>query len=115
MGFAYDAYDDRHDIERSEDEMKAIIAKMNIQPGKEAEFEKVALELAAQVAANEPGNQLYKLCRTADGEYFFVELYDSDEAIAAHRSAAHMAEAGPKFAGVMGGRPELTVLDVLGT
>ena len=94
--------------------MKAIIAKMNIQPGKEADFEKVALELAGQVAANEPGNQLYKLCKTADGGYFFLELYESDEAVAAHRSAPHMAEAGPKFAGIMGGRPELTILDVLG-
>jgi quinol monooxygenase YgiN len=94
--------------------MKAIIAKMHVQEGKEADFEKVALELAEHVAANEPGNKLYKLCKTADGEYFFIELYDGDEAIAAHRSAAHMAEAGPKFAGVMGGRPELTVLDVLG-
>jgi len=94
--------------------MKAIIAKMNVQTGKEADFEKVALELAEQVTANEPGNQLYKLCKTADGEYFFLELYDSDEAVAAHRSAAHMAEAGPKFAGIMGGRPELTILDVLG-
>ena len=40
--------------------MKAIIAKAKVQEGKEAEFEKVALELAAQVEANEPGNTLYK-------------------------------------------------------
>jgi quinol monooxygenase YgiN len=94
--------------------MKAIIAKANVQQGKEAEFEKVALELAEQVAANESGNELYKLCKTAEGEYFFIELYESADAMAAHSSAAHLKEAGAKFAGVMAGRPEITVLDVLG-
>ena len=94
--------------------MKAIIAKMHVQPGKEADFEKAALDLAAKVAANEPGNKLYKLCKTSDGQYFFLELYESDEAIAAHGSSDHMKAAGPSFAGVMAGRPELTVLDVLG-
>ncbi|MCG8590215.1 MAG: antibiotic biosynthesis monooxygenase [Proteobacteria bacterium] len=94
--------------------MKAIVAKLLVQAGKEAEFEKVALELAAQVEANEPGNQCYKLCKSADGDYFFVELYDSAEAMAAHRDMPHMKEAGPKFAGVMAGRPEITVLDVIG-
>jgi len=94
--------------------VKAIIAKLSVQKGKEAEFEAVALELAAQVEANESGNRLYKLCKTAEGEYFFIELYDGDEAMAEHRGAAHMKEAGPKFAGVMAGRPEITVLDVVG-
>jgi quinol monooxygenase YgiN len=94
--------------------MKAIIAKMHVQAGKEDEFEKVALALAEQVAANEPGNKLYKLGKTKDGQYFFVELYDGDEALAAHGTTDHMKAAGPKFAGVLAGRPELTILDVLG-
>lgn len=94
--------------------MKAIIAKANVQPGKEAEFEAAALELAAAVAANEPGNKLYKLCKTAEGEYFFIEMYESAEAMAAHGSSDHIKAAGAKFAGVMAGRPEITVLDVLG-
>jgi quinol monooxygenase YgiN len=94
--------------------MKAIIAKANVQPGKEAEFEQVAIELAKQVDANEPGNSLYKLCKSADGGYFFIELYEGPEAMAQHRAAAHMKEAGPKFMAVMAGPPEITVLDVLG-
>ena len=94
--------------------MKAIIAKMPVQAGKEAEFEKVALELAGQVAANEPGNKLYRLCKTDAGEYFFIELYESADAMAAHSTSTHLKEAGPKFAGLVTGRPELTVLDVLG-
>jgi quinol monooxygenase YgiN len=94
--------------------MKAIIAKMHVAEGKEDEFEKVALELAEQVAANEPGNKLYKLGKTDDGQYFFLELYESAEAIAAHGTTDHMKAAGPKFAGVLAGRPELTILDVVG-
>lgn len=94
--------------------MKAIIAKMHVAEGKEDEFEKVALELAEQVAANEPGNKLYKLGKTADGQYFFVELYDNDEALTAHGSTEHMKAAGPKFRDVLAGRPELTILDVVG-
>ncbi len=94
--------------------MKAIIAKAKVQDGKEAEFEKVALELAKQVEANEPGNKLYRLCKSAEGEYVFVELYDSPEAMAEHRTSPHMKEAGPKFFALMAGRPEITVLDVLG-
>jgi quinol monooxygenase YgiN len=94
--------------------MKVIIAKVKVQEGKESEFETVALDIARQVEADEPGNRLYDLCKSDAGEYYFVEMYDGDEAIAAHRSAAHMKEAGPKFAGVMAGRPEITVLDVIG-
>jgi quinol monooxygenase YgiN len=94
--------------------MKAIIAKAKVKDGKEAEFEKVALELARQVEANEPGNKLYKLCKSADGDYFFIELYDSNEAMAEHGAAPHMKEAGSKFFALMAGRPELTIADVLG-
>ena len=94
--------------------MKAIIAKLQIQAGKEAEFEKFALELAGQVEANESGNKLYRLCKSSEGDYLFIELYDGPEAMAAHQAAPHFKEAGPKFAAVLGGRPEITVLDVLG-
>jgi quinol monooxygenase YgiN len=94
--------------------MKAIIAKAKIQEGKEAEFEQIALELAAQVEANESGNKLYKLCKTSEGEYLFLELYESAEAMAAHSSADHLKAAGAKLGAVMAGRPEITVLDVIG-
>lgn len=94
--------------------MKAIIAKAKVQDGKNAEFEKLALELARQVESSEPGNKLYKLCRSGEGDYFFIELYDSPKAMAEHGAAPHMKEAGPRFFAVMAGRPEITVLDVLG-
>ncbi|HYZ92870.1 MAG TPA: putative quinol monooxygenase [Actinomycetota bacterium] len=93
--------------------MKAIIAKLFVQDGKGAEFEKVALELAAQVRANEPGNKLYTLAKTADDQYYFLELYEDDAALAAHGQTDHMKAAGPGFAAVLSGRPELTFLDVV--
>jgi quinol monooxygenase YgiN len=93
--------------------MKAIIAKMFVQDGKGEEFEKVALELAAQVRANEPGNKLYSLGKTSDGQYFFLELYEDDAALAAHGKTEHMKAAGPGFGAVLSGRPEITVLDVV--
>ena len=72
-----------------------------------------AIELAKKVDANEPGNSLYKLCKSADGGYFFIELYEGAEAMAQHRAAAHMKEAGPRFLALLGGQPEVTSLDVL--
>lgn len=94
--------------------MKAIIAKAKVKDGQEAEFEEAALELARQVDANEPGNRMYRLGKSAEGEYFFIELYDGPEAMAEHGAAPHMKEAGPRFFACMAGRPEITVLDILG-
>jgi quinol monooxygenase YgiN len=93
--------------------MKAIIAKISVQDGKSEEFEKVAADLAAQVRANEPGNKLYTLGKTKDGQYYFLELYEDDAALAAHGQTDHMKAAGPSFASVLSARPELTFLDIV--
>jgi len=92
----------------------AVIAKLNVAEGKEAEFEQTMVELAAQVRANEPGNQLYTLCRDDQGRYLVMELYDSADALAAHGQSEHFKEAGKKFAGLMAGRPEIQRLEVVG-
>jgi quinol monooxygenase YgiN len=94
--------------------MLAIIAKLKVVPGKEAEFEKVMLALAKEVRANEPGNKLYSLTKSEAGEYLMLELYESEAALAAHGQTAHFKAAGPKFAGLMAGRPELQRLTVVG-
>ena len=93
--------------------MIALLARLNVAPGKEAEFESVMLELAAAVRANEPGNQLYTLVKDDDG-YAVMELYDDNEALAAHGASDHFRAAGPKFAGLMAGRPELKRFEVIG-
>lgn len=93
--------------------MIALLARLNVAPGKEKEFESVMLELAAAVRANEPGNQLYTLVKDDDG-YALMELYDDDEALAAHGASDHFRAAGAKFAGLMAGRPELKRFEVVG-
>jgi len=92
----------------------AVIAKLNVAGGKEAEFEKTMLELAAQVRANESGNQLYTLCKDEQGRYLVMEIYDSADALTEHGQSTHFKEAGKKFAGLMAGRPEIERLEVVG-
>lgn len=92
----------------------AVIARLNVAEGKEAEFEKTMLELAAQVRANEPGNKLYTLCKDDQGKYLVMELYDNEEALAQHGQSEHFKAAGQKFAGLMAGRPEIQRLQVVG-
>lgn len=93
--------------------MIALLARLQVAAGKEAEFEKVMLELAAQVRANEPGNHLYTLVKDDDG-YAVMELYDDDDALKAHGASDHFKAAGAKFAGLMAGRPELKRFEVIG-
>lgn len=94
--------------------MLAVIAKLNVAKGKEAEFETIMLGLAAEVRSKEPGNQLYQLCKDADGNYIVMELYADEAALAAHGASDHFKAAGAKFAGVMGGRPDIQRLEVIG-
>jgi quinol monooxygenase YgiN len=94
--------------------MLAIIAKLKVVPGKEAEFEKVMLGLAKEVRANEPGNKMYTLTKSEAGEYLMLELYDSEASLTSHGQTAHFKAAGPKFAGLMAGRPDIQRLEVIG-
>jgi quinol monooxygenase YgiN len=94
--------------------MIAVIAKLNVAKGKETDFEKVMLDLAGKVRANEPDNQLYTLCRDKDGNYLVMELYKDEEALAAHGQSAHFKASGPSFKGLMAGAPEIQRLQVVG-
>ncbi len=94
--------------------MIAVIAKLNVAQGKESDFEKVMLELCGQVRENESGNQLYTLCKDAEGNYLMLELYDSAEDLAAHGQTEHFKASGPKFKGLMAGAPDIQRLEVIG-
>ena len=93
--------------------MIALLARLNVATGKEAEFETAMLELAAEVRANEPGNHLYTLVKDDEG-YAVMELYDDEEALKTHGASAHFKAAGAKFAGMMAGRPEIKRFQVIG-
>jgi quinol monooxygenase YgiN len=92
----------------------AVIARLNVAAGKGAEFEKAMLALAAQVRANEPGNQLYTLCKDADGNYLMMELYKDEASLAAHGQSAHFKASGASFKGLMAGAPQIQRLQVIG-
>lgn len=94
--------------------MLAVIARLNVADGKEADFEKHMLGLAEQVRANEPGNEMYTLCRDADGNYIVLELYKDEAALAAHGQSEHFKAAGAGFKGLMAGAPDITRLEVIG-
>ena len=92
--------------------MIALLAKMSVVEGKEAEFESVMGELIEKVRANEPGNKLYTLVKNDSG-YTVMELYENQEALVAHGQSEHFRAAGPKFAGLLAGRPELQQFEVV--
>lgn len=96
--------------------MIGVIATLKVQDGKQAEFEAIFAELGAQVRANEPGNHAYQLCksRTEPNTYKVLELYADEDALKAHGASDHFKAAGPKLAGVLGGRPEIEYLDGIG-
>lgn len=94
--------------------MIAVIAKLNVAKGKEADFEKVMLDLAAKVRANEAGNHLYTLCKDKDGNYVVMELYQDEAALTAHGQSAHFKASGAGFKGLMAGAPEITRMQVVG-
>lgn len=93
--------------------MIGVIATLKVQDGKQAEFEAIFTELTAQVRANEPGNHAYQLCksRTEANSYKVLELYADADALKAHGASDYFKAAGPKLAGVLGGRPEIEYLD----
>ena len=93
-----------------------VIATLKIQPDKTGEFEAFFGELAQQVRANEPGNLAYQLTRsrTEPGTYKVLELYTDQDALTHHGGTPYFKAAGPKFAGVLAGRPEVEYLDGVG-
>ena len=86
-----------------------VIASITVQDGKQADFEAVFKDLAAQVRANEPGNKLYQLCKSRKDptSYVVMELYDDEAALKAHSQTAHYKAAGPKLGPVVAGPPDV--------
>ncbi|HQN50841.1 MAG TPA: putative quinol monooxygenase [Phenylobacterium sp.] len=96
--------------------MIGIIATLKVAEGKNAEFEAIFTDLAAQVKANEPGCVAYQLTksRTDPQTYKVLELYADQAALAAHGQTEYFKAAQPKMGPCMGGRPEIEVLDGVG-
>jgi quinol monooxygenase YgiN len=93
--------------------MIAVIAKLPVKEGAEAEFEAAFLEMAAAVKENEPGNHLYTLCKGEDG-YTVMELYADEAALEAHGASDHFKAGGAELGPHLAGRPEITRMEVVG-
>ena len=92
-----------------------LLATITVQEGKNAEFEKVFLELAAQVRANEPGNIFYILHRSKSNPqvYKVMEQYQSAEALEAHGKADYFRQANKLLGTMVAAAPEIEVLDTV--
>jgi quinol monooxygenase YgiN len=95
--------------------MIAVIARLTVKEGQEAQFEQIMTELAAQVRAQEPGCKLYQLCKSsAAREYVMLERYADQAALDAHASTAHFRDGMGALRGVLEGRPAIEFLTELG-
>ena len=88
-----------------------IVATMKVQPGKEAEFEKVFSDLAAKVKANEKGCLLYDLFKsTKDPQtYIVMEQYASQADLEAHGKTEYFQGAFPALGATLAGRPGIEI------
>jgi quinol monooxygenase YgiN len=93
-----------------------VIATLKIQEGKNEEFEAFFGELQNQVRANEPGNIAYQLTKSRSDPqtYKVLELYKDQDALTHHGGTEYFKAAGPKFMGVLAGRPDIEYLDGVG-
>ncbi|MGV2979732.1 putative quinol monooxygenase [Camelimonas sp. ID_303_24] len=91
--------------------MVSIVARIKVKEGEGASFERVAKELQAKVAANEPGCEYYALHKTDDPTlYVFIERYKDQAAIEAHRKSDHFRALGKEMGQFMAGPPSVEVL-----
>ena len=95
--------------------MIVVVARLKVQAGKEATFETEAGKLIAHVKANEPGTVTYKLCRSqADAtDYVFYEEYADPAAFATHGGSEPMAAFFGAAGGLLAGRPEITMFEMV--
>jgi quinol monooxygenase YgiN len=90
-----------------------VVATLKVAEGKGNDFEAVFRDLAAQVKANEPGNQMYRVFKSkADANtYVVMEIYADQAALEAHGKSDHFRAAGPKIAPTLAGRPDIQYFD----
>lgn len=81
-----------------------LTVQLQIQPGKNADFEAAASAAIARVKAEDKGCEMYDLFRSVDDDsrYVMVESWASQENLDAHGKSpamAAMAKIGPSLAG----------------
>ncbi len=92
----------------------SLIAKLTATEGKHGELE-AAIRRVIEAADEEAGLEVYSAHSVNDepGVYYFFELYRDDDAMAAHGKGDGMRDAMGAFAGLLAGRPEITMMTPL--
>jgi quinol monooxygenase YgiN len=88
----------------------SVVAKLTAAPGKRDAVVD-ALRDVVTATEQEPGTLVYALNVEQDSDViWFFELYADEAALATHAQSEAMKAAGPKLAGNLAGRPEITQL-----
>ncbi len=92
-----------------------VVARLNIQEGKNEEFETIFSELQKAVNEKEEGNTFYALHRSRESEtaYVVLEQYVDQAALDAHGASEHFKTIGARMGGCMAGRPEVEYFDAV--
>lgn len=95
--------------------MIGVIATLEVQDGKQADFEAVFNDLSAKVKANEPGCILYQLFKDKKSAttYVVMENYASQADLDAHGQTEYFKAAGPKLGPCLAGAPSIQYLDIV--
>lgn len=92
----------------------ALTVEIKVNPGREADFERIAVQAARTIEEKEPGNLLYRVHKTEDPQtYLIIERYVNNEALEAHTSSDHVAEIVPQFEGIFAVEPKGTIYEEL--
>ena len=93
--------------------MLTFTARLTVQAGQEAEFERIMCAAVPKVR-EEPGNQAYIFHRSTENPrvFMFYEAYDDQEALEAHR--AHLKVMGIDLRAMLDGPPMVEFYEKLG-
>ena len=89
-----------------------VIAKLKVQPGKDADFEAAAKQMIATVKESEPGTLTYILHKNTKDptEFVYYEVYQDQASFDSHGKTDHMKAFGGKIGSLLAGRPEIAIL-----
>jgi quinol monooxygenase YgiN len=92
----------------------AVIATLKVQEGKNAEFEAAFEKGVAGVKTNEPDTPVYTLTQSQSDPqlYRVLEVYNTEEALAAHGQSAHFKELAGTLKTTLAGPLEIERLTV---
>ncbi|MEL7128313.1 MAG: putative quinol monooxygenase [Pseudomonadota bacterium] len=95
--------------------MIGVVVKLEVQDGKQADFEAVFKDLMAKVKANEPGCLTYQLYKDKGKTttYTVLEQYASQDALDAHGKTEYFRAAQPGLGATLAAPPAIELLEIV--